>query len=131
MRKFIVIFALLGAILIGTSSTASAVVLSFNMNITNNCNPFWTGNYCVELYVTYGGFPVCPSIIKCTVPKSGCCSFDFDIKDQAADNQYGVYIIRASESNGNCLNTISLVIGGNWYWDDMTSCTKTLAFTLN
>ena len=133
MRKLIVILALFGAMMMGTSSNASAttVTLSFYFTITNTSDPGYKGDYWVQLYVYYNGInnPVSNTVIDTRI-KQGCNQISFEIPAQAEEPHYGVVILGASEAGGGYYSNTIPSQGGIWYWVNMTDCTAQISFNL-
>ena len=126
MKKFVFLLVVLGVIILctPTSTKATNVRLWFKITVTNTCNPNWSGNYCVQLKLTYNTIPITTTSTNCTITKNGCFYFDFDLKEVATDPYYGVELIAASEDQGGCAQSFNTFINGGWYWDVMQSCSS-------
>lgn len=135
MKKILVSIAILGAIILCSSlkTNATTVRCWFYITVTDNCTPGgYSGDYCVQIRITYDGSPICTPVTICGVKLGGpsCYYFDCNIPDQLSVPKYGVLVVGASREGPSCVTSININYGGNWSWNDITTCTKSFSVTV-
>ncbi len=136
MKKIIFTFAIVVAIVHGTTAITNATATRFyvKISISDNCSPQpYNGYYCVQWQLTYQGNVLCTTT-NCTLRKgdNGCVEFSCDIPEQTLLPYYGIAFVSAARyPSGNCYPGTDSG-SSDFYWDDMTNsnCVATLSVTL-
>jgi hypothetical protein len=124
MKKFMIAFAIIGSIILGSSFKASAATTDYYclMSITDTCNGGgYHGYYDVIVEVYYNGSLVCTGT-GTTLGGQHCVHLTCDLPPQNPDCKYKLILTKVTRSNDTCGITTNAPSNSNLCWSYIASC---------